>query len=341
MKPILSICIPNYNGAKNIQRAIKSCNNVNLNHDEFEILVVDNASTDNSLGVVEQLRETFPNVFVHKNSANIGRVENWNKCIDLARGRYLMFLFANEEVHEEADLKTDVDMLEQNHGVSLIMKDIDYRYPDYCYRLFNIPGTHCFSLTAYTDYFLRRRLLFICFGIPQQMIFRLSTLREHGLRYDPTLARTADRVFNFQVMKASIDSSFIYRNIPNVIWNLDSGRFHFQMHQSFENLDFNSIWAQEFSANRAIMLELGYSEFEILNIHLSQCISIKLYAKLKGFKNKEQVLVDMFIGYLKAYSRINGVKTNFFWQIGMLARKSFYLLFDKKFRLLVARASTI
>ena len=49
---ILTIAIPNYNGGENLKRAIISCQNIRIPIQEYEIIVVDNCSTDNSLNIV-------------------------------------------------------------------------------------------------------------------------------------------------------------------------------------------------------------------------------------------------------------------------------------------------
>ena len=48
----LTIAIPNYNGGENLKRAIISCQNIRIPIQEYEIIVVDNCSTDNSRDIV-------------------------------------------------------------------------------------------------------------------------------------------------------------------------------------------------------------------------------------------------------------------------------------------------
>ena len=55
----LTIAIPNYNGGKNLKRAIISCQNITIPIQEYEIIVVDNCSTDNSLNIVNELKNEF------------------------------------------------------------------------------------------------------------------------------------------------------------------------------------------------------------------------------------------------------------------------------------------
>ena len=52
----LTIAIPNYNGGKNLQRAIESCKKIKIPLHDYEILVTDNRSTDNSPEIFNSYR---------------------------------------------------------------------------------------------------------------------------------------------------------------------------------------------------------------------------------------------------------------------------------------------
>ena len=48
----LTIAVPNYNGGKNLQRAIESCKKIKIPLEDYEILIADNCSTDNSIDII-------------------------------------------------------------------------------------------------------------------------------------------------------------------------------------------------------------------------------------------------------------------------------------------------
>ena len=50
----LTVAIPNFNGGVNLQRAIESCRSIDLPENDFEILVVDNCSTDDSIKIINE-----------------------------------------------------------------------------------------------------------------------------------------------------------------------------------------------------------------------------------------------------------------------------------------------
>ena len=68
ISPLVSICIPNYNGADYIEQCIRSVLTQERDY-EIEIVLHDDASTDNSLNII---REQFPEVHVLASKANVG-----------------------------------------------------------------------------------------------------------------------------------------------------------------------------------------------------------------------------------------------------------------------------
>ena len=80
--PDLSIIIVTYNSAKDIDRCIRSVERTK-NGLEFELFVVDNASTDDTVGI---LRNRYPLVALTANEFNAGYPAGNNQAIVKARG---------------------------------------------------------------------------------------------------------------------------------------------------------------------------------------------------------------------------------------------------------------
>lgn len=86
--PLVSICIPTYLGARYIAAAIGSV--LDQTFTDFELLIVDDNSCDNTLA--EVLESSDSRIRVLKNKINIGAQGNWNRCLDEARGKYIKLL---------------------------------------------------------------------------------------------------------------------------------------------------------------------------------------------------------------------------------------------------------
>ena len=78
---LVSIIVVNWNGKEFIQQCLKSL--VSLTYTNFEIILVDNASTDNSVEIIEK---NFPNVQLIKNNDNAGFAQGNNIGIKKSKG---------------------------------------------------------------------------------------------------------------------------------------------------------------------------------------------------------------------------------------------------------------
>ena len=129
----LTIAIPNYNGGKNLQRAIESCKKIKIPLHDYEILVTDNRSTDNSIDIINQLNHEFSNLVLKENEENLGRIENWNACLKNAKGKFLIFLFSNDMINEQNNIDNILEILEKKKNISigyssLLKKETDNSY---------------------------------------------------------------------------------------------------------------------------------------------------------------------------------------------------------------------
>jgi glycosyltransferase involved in cell wall biosynthesis len=85
--PTVSVCIPTYRGAAHIAETIESA--LAQTFADFELLIIDDASPDETGEVVARYRD--PRV-QYVRERNAGVEENWNRCLRLARGRYFKLL---------------------------------------------------------------------------------------------------------------------------------------------------------------------------------------------------------------------------------------------------------
>ena len=69
-KPLLSICIPTYNRAEYLAKSLDSLI-VQPEFSQIEVVISDNASTDNTEEVCKHYREKYPNIVYYRNQENI------------------------------------------------------------------------------------------------------------------------------------------------------------------------------------------------------------------------------------------------------------------------------
>ncbi|MDH4563291.1 glycosyltransferase family 2 protein [Pseudomonas sp. BN411] len=95
--PLLSVVIPAYNYAATVARAVESVL-AQLPDANAELLVIDDGSTDQTPQVLSSLQEKFPGSFRMLRKENGGLASVRNRGIDEARGDFLIFLDADDEM---------------------------------------------------------------------------------------------------------------------------------------------------------------------------------------------------------------------------------------------------
>lgn len=111
-----SICIPAYNGERYIARAIRSGLNQTYNS-KYEIIVIDDASIDNTEKIVKSFTDN--RIKYHKNKKNLGMVRNWNKCMLLANGEYILLLHQDDALCKEI-LEIEANILDNHKEIGLV-----------------------------------------------------------------------------------------------------------------------------------------------------------------------------------------------------------------------------
>lgn len=92
---LVSIVIPTYQRARTVERALASLIAAPPEH-PFEVVVVDNASTDDTPDVVAAAGERLARTQFHQWSENVGPLENWRRGIERASGDWLKILWSDD-----------------------------------------------------------------------------------------------------------------------------------------------------------------------------------------------------------------------------------------------------
>ena len=95
----VSILITNYNYDKYLSRCIRSC--VNQRFDDYEIIIVDDNSQDDSYKILNQASKNFKNIRLHYNDVNIGLGASCAKGVSMARGKYIVRVDADDYISED------------------------------------------------------------------------------------------------------------------------------------------------------------------------------------------------------------------------------------------------
>jgi glycosyltransferase involved in cell wall biosynthesis len=118
--PRVSILIPVYNRESMVKNAIDSA--LAQTYTDFEVVVCDNASTDDTWNVCSQYSGD-PRVRLFRNQENVGPVRNWRRCLEEARGDFVKLLFSDDIIHPTY-LEKAVPLLGRK-DVGMVVSDVE------------------------------------------------------------------------------------------------------------------------------------------------------------------------------------------------------------------------
>lgn len=84
--PLVSVGMPVFNGARHVAQTIESL--LEQTCDDFELIISDNASTDATGAICRSFAASDPRIRYDRLPENVGAAANYNRCVDMARGRF-------------------------------------------------------------------------------------------------------------------------------------------------------------------------------------------------------------------------------------------------------------
>ena len=107
--------MPVYNGEKYLAEAIESI--LNQTYQDYEFLIINDGSTDNSMHCIESYNDL--RIRVINNEKNFGLVRTLNIGLNLAKGRYIA-RFDQDDISLPSRLKSQLELLENNDEISAV-----------------------------------------------------------------------------------------------------------------------------------------------------------------------------------------------------------------------------
>lgn len=115
--PLVSICLPIYNGAAFLREAMDGV--IAQTYENLEIVVSDDQSKDDSLAIIESYRvKTSIPIHIHSHTPS-GIGANWNNCVKEASGKYIKFVFQDDLITKDCVAKM-VAVAETDDNVGLV-----------------------------------------------------------------------------------------------------------------------------------------------------------------------------------------------------------------------------
>ena len=126
----LTVIIPVYNGETYLKECLDSIVNQTLGIENFEVIIVNDNSTDNSLGIINEYASKYPNFTVISNESNLGAGQSRNIALNKVNTPYLTFVDCDDFISENA-FKDSLSKIKENNAELLIYNWQTYTGSDY------------------------------------------------------------------------------------------------------------------------------------------------------------------------------------------------------------------
>lgn len=321
----ISIVIPVYNSEKYIKKGVESI--LSQSHTNFELILVNDGSTDNSLGIINELAVRNSKIKV-VNKPNGGASSARNAGIKESKGNFIAFIDSDDTVSENYiyDL---VSGLNFNASIDIVANGFKVVEVDQTVKTVAPQTEEVLDLNKIG---ILEKIPLLCLSSPISKLFKRSIIEDNHLLFEESINIGEDLVF---VMDYLRHSDFLaISNKSNYLYERREGSLSTSLHSFKEEL------ASDFLINKACKATYqrsGYSDAEIiqvidrtLNKH-GYRILFALYNKGKiKYSRKERVIEikaidNNHIKRLRQYFRISSFKGKL---LAFLLNKNYIFLSD-------------
>ncbi len=109
--------MPNYNSAQYVSMAIESI--LGQTFRDFELIVVDDGSTDESIAIIEEYIQRDPRIVFVKNEKNEKICQTLNRGLSLSRGKYIARM-DSDDIADSARLMKQVAYLDEHEDIAIV-----------------------------------------------------------------------------------------------------------------------------------------------------------------------------------------------------------------------------
>lgn len=113
--PLVSVIIPCYNAEKYVDSAVRSI--INQTYKNLEIIVTDDCSTDGTFAILKKFATEDSRIKLYKNEINLKIVKTLNKMVQLAKGKYIARMDA-DDISLPNRIEKQVEFLEENPDIA-------------------------------------------------------------------------------------------------------------------------------------------------------------------------------------------------------------------------------
>ncbi len=231
MKPDFALLVPAFNGGALLGETLRSCRAGRLEPGSAVVIVCDNGSDDGSFESAEAAaRESGGLLHVRRNESNLGRIGNWNRCLEVAESMgagFASYLMVGDEWLPGGDARAVVAAMRET-GASLALAR--YHIVDPAGRRLRVGRNFIREPRRVVDAgaFVRTALRAgaLPFGPLQANVYRLDGPRR--LRFDADDPTHTDQRATLDFLGTGADPLLLW-GAAYAGWKVHPGRFHMAM----------------------------------------------------------------------------------------------------------------
>lgn len=195
MNPTVSIIVPVYNAEKQLDRCINSI--LKQEYTDFELLLIDDGSTDRSSGICDQYAALDSRVFaIHQENSGVSDARNLG--IHRARGTYLQFLDSDDWITPDATHL--LVRAAETHQCDLVISDFYRVIKNRVSRKGGIDEDVVLSREAFVSYMMENPADYY-YGVLWNKLYRRDIVERHQLHMDKNIRWCEDFMFNLEYIR--------------------------------------------------------------------------------------------------------------------------------------------
>lgn len=194
----ISIIIPIYNAEFYLYNTLDST--VNQTYDNIEIILIDDNSKDNSLEICKAFSEKDDRIRIIKNDKNKGVSYSRNRGIDIATGKYIVFIDSDDTVDKNYIFELINANKEDLYDIVIVnFKNIfiENNKENKDIIKYNVVNTNLLNGRFFDDYYYIKSVLTGPCGI----LFKKKIIEDNNIRFPVEINSAEDYVFNMQYYK--------------------------------------------------------------------------------------------------------------------------------------------
>lgn len=184
MTPRVTLAIPTYNRANRLRATVDAC--LAQTFADFELVIVDNASTDGTAALLAEVGASDPRVRLAFNPENVGMIGNFERCLSLARGEYFTIVCSDDVPHPGL-VAAQVAALDSHPSAVASAVRRDRRTTQRMYRHFDRLVRLPAGVHRGPDVVRRVFRVANVIGGPVQVMARRAAVARHGFRDQPEI----------------------------------------------------------------------------------------------------------------------------------------------------------